>query len=212
MEINTNQTVELNGVKPMFATAKASEDYELVCAALHRGDRRAYAQLMDRYKESLYFKLIKMTGSETDADDMTIEAFGKAFSNLHTYSPEYAFSTWLFRIATNNCIDYMRKKRIKPVSIEPPSDDRLGFEMRVADLAADPETMIIREQKIQNLKSIVEKLKPHYRILIELRYYKEYSYEEIAERLDLPIGTVKAKLFRAKEFLYNILKNSEDKI
>jgi RNA polymerase sigma-70 factor (ECF subfamily) len=210
MEINNH----LPEVKPTFTTEKASEDYELVCAALHHGDRRAYTQLMDRYRESLYFKLIKMMGNETDADDMTIEAFGKAFNNLHTYSPEYAFSTWLFRIATNNCIDYMRKKRIKPVPLERPvvADDRLGFEMRIADLSADPEMLIIKEQKNQNLRAIVDKLKPHYKILIELRYYKEYSYEEISEKLDLPIGTVKAKLFRAKEFLYNILKNSEDKI
>ncbi|MCL2027542.1 MAG: sigma-70 family RNA polymerase sigma factor [Bacteroidales bacterium] len=207
--------MEINNT-PTFTTTQANEDYELVCAALHHGDRRAYAQLMDRYKERLYFKLIKMTGCEADADDMTIEAFGKAFSNLHTYSPEYAFSTWLFRIATNNCIDYMRKKRIKPVPLERPmintTEERFGFEMRIADLSADPEMLIIKEQKNQNLRAIVDKLKPHYRILIELRYYKEYSYEEIAEKLDLPVGTVKAKLFRAKEFLYNILKNSEDKI
>jgi len=205
--------MEINHTK-VFATTKANEDYELVCAALHHGDRRAYTQLMDRYKESLYFKLIKMTGCETDADDMTIEAFGKAFNNLHTYSPEYAFSTWLFRIATNNCIDYMRKKRIKPVPLERPSisDDRMGFEMRISDVAADPETLLMKEQKNENLRAIVDKLKPHYRILIELRYYKEYSYDEIAEKLELPVGTVKAKLFRAKEFLYNILKNSEDKI
>jgi len=88
----------------------------------------------------------------------------------------------------------------------------MGFEMRIADLAADPEMLIIKEQKNQNLRAIVDKLKPHYRILIELRYYKEYSYEEIAEKLDLPVGTVKAKLFRAKEFLYNILKDSEEKV
>jgi RNA polymerase sigma-70 factor (ECF subfamily) len=200
--------------KPSLSTVKATEDYELIHAALHHGDRRAYAQLMERYRESLYFMLLNMTKSETDADDMTIEAFGKAFNSLHTYSPNYAFSTWLFRIATNNCIDYMRKKRIKPISIEQPAggDDRLAFETRIADLAADPEALIMKEQKIQNLRGIVDKLKPHYRILIELRYYKEYSYEEIAEKLDLPVGTVKAKLFRAKEFLYNILKNSEDKI
>ncbi|MDR0436992.1 MAG: sigma-70 family RNA polymerase sigma factor [Bacteroidales bacterium] len=205
MEINDIQSTQ-------FATAKATEDYELVSACLQRGDQRAYAQLMDRYKESLYFRLMKMTGSVTDADDMTIEAFGKAFNNLHLYSPKYAFSTWLFRIATNNCIDYMRKKRVKVVPLERPSDDRIGLEMRISDLARDPETMMIRDQKIENLKLIIEKLKPHYRVLIELRYYKEYSYDEIAEKLDLPVGTVKAKLFRAKEFLYNILKSSEDKI
>jgi RNA polymerase sigma-70 factor (ECF subfamily) len=205
--------MEINDHKPMLSTAKATEDYELVCAALQHGDQRAYTQLMDRYKESLYFKLMKMTGSATDADDMTIEAFGKAFNNLHTYSPDYAFSTWLFRIATNNCIDYMRKKRIKSVPLEPrPNEDRISLEMRISDLARDPETMMIREQKIENLKVIIEKLKPHYRELIELRYYKEYSYEEIAEKLNLPVGTVKAKLFRAKEFLHDMLKNLEDKI
>lgn len=199
--------------KPSFQSIKANEDYELICAALQHGDRRAYVQLMERYRESLYFMLLNMTKSETDADDMTIEAFGKAFNCLHAYSPEYAFSTWLFRIARNNCIDYLRKKRVKPVSMEQPinGDDRFGFEMRVADLASDPETIIIKEQKIQSMREIVEKLKPHYRVLIELRYFKEYSYEEIAEKLDLPIGTVKAKLFRAKEFLYNILKNTEVK-
>ncbi len=196
-----------------FRSLKASEDYDLICAALHHGDRRAYAQLMDRYRESLYFMLLNMTKSEADADDMTIEAFGKAFSCLHTYCPDYAFSTWLFRIATNNCIDYMRKKRIKPIPIEQPlaGEDRLSLELRVADLAADPETMIIKEQKIQYMREIVDRLKPHYRILIELRYFKEYSYEEIAEKLDLPIGSVKAKLHRAKDFLYNILKNTEVK-
>ena len=206
--------MEINDSQHTFTTAKATEDYDLVCAALQRGDQRAYAQLMDRYKESLYFKLMKMTGSAADADDMTIEAFGKAFNNLHTYSPEYAFSTWLFRIATNNCIDYMRKKRLKSVSIENQTAtiDRLGLEMRISEAAVNPETIMIREQKIEHMKVIIEKLKPHYRELIELRYYKEYSYEEIAEKLDLPIGTVKAKLFRAKEFLHNILKSSEDKI
>jgi RNA polymerase sigma-70 factor (ECF subfamily) len=214
MEINDNNRIsEFNEVKPEFATARATEDYDLVCAAQH-GDQRAFAQLMDRYRESLYFKLLKMTGgSSADADDLTIEAFGKAFSSLDSYSPNFAFSTWLYRIATNNCIDYMRKKRIKPVSTDQMAHkDRLGLELRISDVAVNPETIMMREQKIENLKVIIEKLKPHYRTLIELRYYKEYSYEEIAEKLDLPIGTVKAKLFRAKEFLYNILKSSEDKI
>ncbi|MDR2908150.1 MAG: sigma-70 family RNA polymerase sigma factor [Bacteroidales bacterium] len=206
--------MEINA-QPSFSTVRSSEDYELICAALQHDDRHAYAQLMDRYKESLYIKLVKMTDSEIDAEDMTIEAFSKAFSSLHTYSPNFAFSTWLYRIATNNCIDYMRKKRVKSVSIEQPTiynHDRFTFESRVADVSSDPEAHIMREQQNQNLRAIVEKLKPHYRELIELRYYKEYSYEEIAEKLNLPKGTVKAKLFRAKEFLYTMLKNSQDKI
>jgi RNA polymerase sigma-70 factor (ECF subfamily) len=124
--------MEVDNTQPMFATTKATEDYDLVCAA-QRGDQRAYAQLMDRYKESLYFKLMKMTGSAADADDMTLEAFGKAFNSLDTYSPNFAFSTWLFRIATNNCIDYMRKKRVKTTPLQQPSADRVGLEMRISD-------------------------------------------------------------------------------
>ncbi len=201
-------------IRPKLSTSKANQDYDLICAALQTGDQKAYAQLMERYRDSLYFMLFKMTGSETDADDMTIEAFGKAFNNLHTYTPDYAFSTWLFRIATNNCIDFLRKKKVVPISIETSegSEDRLSLETRIADFASDPEALIMKEQKIQAMRVVVDKLKPHYKILVELRYFKEYSYEEISEELDLPVGTVKAKLFRAKEFLYNILKNLEDAI
>jgi RNA polymerase sigma-70 factor (ECF subfamily) len=195
-------------------TDKARRDYELVKAALGGKERGAYAELMKNYRDSLYFMLLKMTNNPQDAEDLTIEAFGKAFKNLHQYTPDFAFSTWLFRIASNNCIDYMRRQKRRLISLNTVEGDDGKREMadQIPSDGLDPEETFIREQKIETMRQVVEKLKPHYRHLIELRYFKEYSYEEIAEELDLPIGTVKAQLFRAREFLQNIMKRLQEKI
>ena len=193
---------------------KAQLDYRLVKAAIG-GDQKAYAQLMDRYRDSIYFMLLKMVNNRDDADDLTIEAFGKAFNKLHQYTPNYAFSTWLFKIASNNCIDFIRKKKKKQLlSLDKPLEGNDGGEMTmdVPSGTLDPEETYIKEQKKILMHGVAEKLKPRYRTLVELRYFKEFSYEEIAQELDLPLGTVKAQLFRAREFLYNILKNSKEKI
>ena len=157
--------------------------------------------------------LLKMINNKTDAEDLTIEAFGKAFKNLSQYSPNYAFSTWLFKIASNNCIDFLRKKRSNHISIDGnfTDDKEPGPQIHLKDDKPDPEENLIRSQKALLMRNIVQKLKPRYRTLIELRYFKEYSYEEISEELGLPLGTVKAQLFRARELLYNTLKNSEVK-
>lgn len=197
-------------------TEKASRDYQLVQAALLQGDQRAYAELMKNYRDSLYFLLLKMTNDATDAEDLTIEAFGKAFRNLHQYTPNFAFSTWLFKIASNNCIDFIRKKRKNIVSLDQPighdGDDDFSIHHVVAADTPDPEESFIIKQKIQLMHGIVERLKPHYKLLVEMRYFKELSYEEIADELNLPLGTVKAQLFRAREFLYQIVKNAPDSI
>lgn len=191
---------------------KARYDYELVRQAID-GNQRAYADLMDRYKDAIYFLLLKMVNNKSDAEDLTIEAFGKAFKNLHQYTPNYAFSTWLFKIATNNCIDFIRKKKANLISIDHPQDSESPIQMTttIQSNTLDPEEMLIKEQNVILVQGLVAKLKPRYRTLIELRYFKEYSYEEIADELDLPLGTVKAQLFRARELLYNILKNSQHK-
>jgi RNA polymerase sigma-70 factor (ECF subfamily) len=195
-------------------TEKAKRDYVLVQQAIHQGDQRAYAELLKNYRDSLYFMLLKMTNNPVDAEDLTIEAFGKAFKNLHQYTLEYAFSTWLFRIAANNCIDYLRKRnRIQYTSgINPDGEETEGDPSNLPSPNPGPDEMVIAKQKIQLMREVVEKLKPHYRNLVEMRYFRELSYEEIAAELDLPLGTVKAQLFRAREFLYEILKDSEEKI
>lgn len=200
-------------IKPNL-TEKGIRDYKLVQRAINDGDQKAYAELMNYYRDSLYFMLLKMTNNPNDADDLTIEAFGKAFKNLHQYTPDFAFSTWLFKIASNNCIDFIRKKKKNTFSMNEGYGDNNSNELadKIPSRSLDPEENIIKNQKIRLMRDVVEKLKPHYRKLIELRYFKELSYEEISQELDLPLGTVKAQLFRAREFLFNILKNSQEKI
>jgi RNA polymerase sigma-70 factor (ECF subfamily) len=195
-------------------SAKAQHDLKLVKRAVEQHDQAAYTELLDRYKESVFYLLMKMVNNRDDAEDLTIEAFGKAFKNIEQYTPNFAFSTWLFRIATNNCIDFIRKKRMVTVSLDKTfaGDDGGEMTMDVRSNTLDPEENLIRKQKNVLMQSLVTKLKPRYRTLVELRYFQELSYEEIAERLDLPIGTVKAQLFRSREFLYNILRNQQDRI
>jgi RNA polymerase sigma factor (sigma-70 family) len=192
---------------------KAQVDFKLVNNAIG-GDQKAYAELMSRYKDSIYFMLLKMVNNRDDADDLTIEAFGKAFKNLHQYTPDFAFSTWLFKIATNNCIDFIRRKRKNTFSIDQNIEGEGGSEMQfeIKSNMLDPEERMIKKQKALLMRDVVEKLKPRYKRLVELRYFQERSYEEIAKELQLPLGTVKAQLFRAREFLYQILKSSQEKI
>lgn len=192
---------------------KALHDYGLVLNALE-GDQKAYAELMDRYRDAIYFMLLKMINNRDDADDLTIEAFGKAFNRLHQYTPNFAFSTWLFKIASNNCIDFIRKKKLKLTSIDNPydNDDSDSYSIDLRSKDRNPEQEAIRSQKILMMREVVDKLKPRYKVLVEMRYFKEMSYDEISEELDIPLGTVKAQLFRARDFLYNILKHSEHKL
>ena len=190
---------------------KARYDYKLVQQALV-GDQKAYAELMDRYKDALFFLLLKMVNNKIDAEDLTIEAFGKAFRNIHLYTPNFAFSTWLFKSATNNCIDFIRKNKANIVSIDQSNDtdDNSPSHVDIVASTPNPEESMIKEQNVKLIQDLVSKLKPRYRRLLELRYFKEYSYEEIAEELELPIGTVKAQLFRAKELLSSYMKHNKD--
>ena len=195
-------------------TEKAQRDYFLVQKAREQGDQHAYAELLNKYRDSLYFMMLKMTSNPTDAEDLTIEAFGKAFKNISQYSPEFAFSTWLFKIAANNCIDFLRKTNriLFADNFFEEDGESTDAHAGIPFSGLDPEEKIIEKQKIQLMHEVVEKLKPHYRTMIELRYFKEWSYEEIAVELDLPLGTVKAQLFRAREFLFQILKPVEERI
>ncbi len=186
---------------------KAQIDFELVIKARDFQDEKAYAELLQKYKDSIFFMMLKMVKNQDDADDLTIEAFGKAFNRLHQYTPDFAFSTWLFRIATNNCIDFIRKKKMVTFSLDKGFEDSEGnqstFDIKESNL--DPEERIIRKQKIRIMREIVDQLKPRYKELIVLRYFRELTYEEIAETTELPLGTVKAQLFRARDMLYKLL-------
>jgi RNA polymerase sigma-70 factor (ECF subfamily) len=194
---------------------KAQHDYKLVQRCVVQGDQAAYAELMERYRESIYYMLLKMVNNTDDAEDLTIEAFGKAFNRLSQYHPSYAFSTWMFKIASNNCIDFIRKQRKKKTtSLDTglSNEDGEAITFDVESDGRDPEEEMVRDQKIQLMRQVVDKLKPRYKQLVILRYFKEYSYDEIAVELDLPLGTVKAQLFRAREFLANMMKHTKETI
>ena len=189
-------------------TPKAIRDYSLVRNAVDKNDQRAYAELMNNYQKSLYMLMFKMVNNPYDAEDLTIEAFGKAFRNLPQYTSDYAFSTWLFKIASNNCVDFLRKKRLDLYEIDKnfneKEENQSSFELN--DDKPTPEEKLFAKEKVKMVRQYVDMLKPRYRELIELRYYEELSYEEIAERLQIPMGSVKGKLFRAKDMLQAIMK------
>ena len=192
---------------------KAKQDLVLVEEA-KKGKQAAYAELMDRYRDSIYFTMLKMVKNTDDADDLTIEAFGKAFNRLEQYSPSFAFSTWLFKIASNNSIDFIRKKRIQVTSMDSgfSNSDGESIQIDARSNGLNPEETIIQGQRIDHMRLLVSKLKPKYRELVEKRYFEEMSYEEIAEEMNLPLGTVKAQLFRARDFLASMIDKTKETI
>src|SRR5688572_16533828 len=194
---------------------KAQHDCRLVKLALENSDQQAYAELMGRYRDSVYFMLLKMVNNKDDADDLTIEAFGRAFKRLHQYTPNFAFSTWLFKIASNNAIDHLRKKKQgDSYSLDTKFVNEEGQQLsqNIKSGTLDPEENFIKKQKIELLHDVVDKLKPKYKELVEMFYYQEMSHEEISQKLNLPIGTIKAQLFRARELLYTALKGAHGKM
>ena len=193
-------------------TEKGQRDLKLINRALASGDPAAYNELMKLYRDPLYFMLYEKVSDQELAKDLTIESLGKAFQKLHLYTPDYTFSTWLFTVARNHCIDYLRKHKLPTISIDKMMLDedgkRTNFDLVSNDL--NPEQKMEKKQRIAFLRQIVDQLKPTYRDLVKMRYFKELSYEEIAETLDIPIGTVKAQLHRSREQLFKILSGSRD--
>ena len=189
--------------------SKTQRDFRLVKQILESGNRVAYSQLMDEYFEKVYSRMLKMTGQPGDAEDLTMEAFNKAFSKLDQYTSEFAFSTWLYRIAKNNCIDYLRRNKKDSDTMVNQQDAGVGIAAHeLANQLPSPEQLMITQQETRLLREIVDTLHPKYKDIIKLHYFNELSCEEIAHKLDLPEGTVKVRLFRARELLYNIMSKS----
>jgi len=189
---------------------KAQRDYILVTDALN-GQQQAYTKLMELYRDSLFFMMKKMVQNVDDAEDLTIEVFGKAFKMLNNYAPKYAFSTWLFKIASNHCIDFLRRQNKHQIlSIdENIENDKTIPDNMFLDEIDDPEEKMIKEQKDIVLQEFIKKLHPDYQEILKLKYYYGLSYLEISEELNIPIGTVKARLFRSKELLQTTIKKRD---
>lgn len=187
---------------------KAVHDAQLVKKVLETGDRRSFTELMNSHADHVYAEMLRMTGDPLDAEDLTLEAFSKAFEKLNQYTPKYAFHTWLNKIARNNCIDHLRRKRKDEPSLVNDESVLLNTQDAASEIPCQlpgPEQLLINRQETNLLRNVVKGLKPNYKAIIEMHYFRELSCEEIAKELSLPENTVKVRLFRARELLYNIL-------
>lgn len=190
-------------------TEKAKRDYLLLRRALDENDQQAYAELMSLYRDSIFYMLVRMVKNKDDAEDLTLMTFGKAFRYLDKYTPKYAFSTWLYRIALNNSIDFLRMKNNMPQYFE--EDLYTSNTTSIVDQSEDnmqrtPEEEIIDKQRLQLLRAAVSELPEKYRKVIELRYYEDLAYEEISERLGLSLSNVKIQIMRAKQMLAQLMQ------
>lgn len=186
---------------------RMERDYRLVCAARDNGSHKAYADLMAIYREPLYMLLLKMTHNTTTASDLTVDTFSKAFCQLHRYAPTGTFSSWLYAIGVNTYIDHLRRRHMDTLSLGSMQHESEGdpLEYQIPSGQPNPEEQLMRMERDKALHQVVEELKQPYRQIVELRYYEDLSYEQIAERLNIPIGTVKIRLLRAKNLMQAIV-------
>jgi len=183
-----------------------AEDSRLIAGAI-AGNQVAYRALMKKYHDPICNLLYRMIREKDEVEDLAQEAFIKAFQSLASFNEEYAFSTWLFKIATNNCIDYIRKRKLQTFSIDKPIESKDGeFSFEIPDSTYEPDRELIAGQRSRLLEEAIKSLPPKYRTVILMRHSEEKDYAEIAKELRLPIGTVKAHIFRAREMLYKNLR------
>ena len=182
-------------------------DSELIAQALN-DNQKAFQELARKHRPSVYHIVFKIVRDKETADDLVQETFMKAFSALASYRPEYRFSTWLYKIAANCSIDYLRKKRIHALSLERPLENDQGSRpLDIADYSYHPERELVRKEQRMSIEEAINSLPDKYREVIIYRHKDDKSYEEIADLLGIPIGTVKARIFRARELLKKKLKS-----
>lgn len=169
-----------------------------------QGDQVAFTFLLNHYWNEVYGFMLKRTENETTAEDITIETFSKAFDKIATYNTEFQFNTWLIAIAKNVHIDLLRKKKLS-LFVEITEDENHQA-YNIADTTPSAEDVLITEQNLSRLLQCIKELKPHYQEVIQLRYFQEMSYQEIALKMNEPLSNVKIKLLRAKKLLAEIIQ------
>jgi RNA polymerase sigma-70 factor, ECF subfamily len=177
------------------------EDTDLLRRCL-AGDERAYRELVERYQRPVFALAMRMVRQAQDAEDLTQETFVRMFRALDRYDPTRPFEAWLFTIASRLCIDHIRRRRVKPISIfqgEPGTDEERVIEAE--DPGLKPDEAAAHAEEERSTRTLIDSLPPHYRIVVVLRHQHDLSYEEIAETLHLPLGTVKARIHRARALL-----------
>jgi RNA polymerase sigma-70 factor, ECF subfamily len=173
------------------------------------GDQVAFTFLLDFFWNEVYGFMLKRTENETDAEDIVIETFAKAFDKIATYNPEFGFNTWLIAIAKNVHIDMLRKKKTSLFIDITEEDEHQAYS--VVDDSNSAEDELIIEQNLAQLLQYIKQLKPAYQEVIQMRYFQEMSYQEMAESLEEPLNNIKIKLLRSKKLLSEIITSSEKK-
>ncbi|MEX1010423.1 MAG: sigma-70 family RNA polymerase sigma factor [Balneolaceae bacterium] len=203
---------ENGGVQRKNASRSSVEDEKLLERAA-AGDESASARLVEKYRKSLIFHIRGMVKEAEEVEDLVQESFVKVFENLANYNPEYAFSTWLYRIATNHTIDFLRRKKLQTFSIDRSHPGSEGDEATIQLPAGGEEAdrHVIKKERRRMVREAIAALPEKYRQVIELRHMEELSYDEISDQLDMPLGTVKAHIFRARELLYKSMKDKRDR-
>jgi len=183
------------------------EDHEMIRQALD-GEQDAYARLMKKYHDPVFSVVFKIIHDKEEIEDLVQETFIKAFASLKSFNENYSFSTWIFKIASNNCIDYMRKKKLKTLSIDTTIEQEEGeTSFELPDPSYETDKNIIEEQRRKVIQDAINSLPEKYRVVIQMRHQEEKNYDEISEILCMPIGTVKAHIFRAREMLNKYLRD-----
>lgn len=170
-----------------------------------KGDQAAFTFLLNYYWNEVYGFMLKRTENETNAEDITIETFSKAFDKIGNYNPEFQFNTWLIAIAKNVHIDLLRKNKNSIYIDITDEENQLAY--TIADTSPSAEDRLITEQNLSQLLQFIKELKPHYQEVIQLRYFQEMSYQEIANKINEPLSNVKIKLLRAKKLLAEIIQD-----
>lgn len=185
----------------------AAEDVATVQQILD-GDKHAFHILEKKYRRIILSLVRKMIRNDDDVADLVQDTFIKAYTALPSYQPEYAFSSWLYRIASNGCIDFLRKRRLQTISIDRPiSTDDGEMQMELPDTSYLADTHIYASERKKLLAEALANLPEKYLRVIKMRHEDEMEYQEIADKLDIPLGTLKALLFRARKRMYDYLKN-----
>lgn len=193
-------------------SVSSAQDREWVALAL-QGNQAAYNKIVVKYQEPIMHHILKMVRDRDQVDDLVQETFIKAFNSLASYSAQFAFSTWLYKIATNHTIDFLRRKKLRTISIDKPVQTNDGeVELEIPDDTYRPDQHLIDDQRNQIINDAIALLPEKYHRVIIMRHQQDMSYEDIADELDLPLGTVKAHIFRAREMLYRALKDKRSSL
>lgn len=186
---------------------KKLTDIELVKLAIKK-DELAYVELMNRYKRKVESIVLRIVKQKSEVDDLVQEIFTKAFISISKFKSEFSFSTWLYKIATNHCIDFVRRKKLSTYSLDEEYElEEDTIQRDVPDWSKLPDNELFQKQRNEIIHEAINSLPEHYRKVIIMRHFEDKSYEEIAKELKLPIGTVKVHIFRARELLYKKLKD-----